>query len=148
MIRVIIADDSIHIRYWISRVLSRDADILVVGEACDGLDTVDRIEADEPDVLILDIAMPVLDGVDVVRWLKRNRKTTPRGDSEQLRRRPADPRDAAPGRGRLRGERRRGRVPGGSGQSGGPRRGPVVVEPHRARREWTRVTALMGEARD
>jgi len=68
-LRVVIADDEPLGRLALRQLLARHADILVVGEACDGGDAVARVEAEQPDVLLLDIQMPELDGFGVIAEL-------------------------------------------------------------------------------
>jgi DNA-binding NarL/FixJ family response regulator len=69
MIRVLIADDQTLIRQGIRTLLEMDRDISVVGEAADGAETVERVQSTPVDVLLLDIRMPVHDGIEVLRLL-------------------------------------------------------------------------------
>jgi DNA-binding NarL/FixJ family response regulator len=69
VIRVLIADDQMLIRQGIRRLLELDGDISVVGEAADGGETVDKVLTTPVDVLLLDIRMPVQDGIAVLRAL-------------------------------------------------------------------------------
>ncbi len=75
-IRVVVADDSAFARKVIREVLSADPDIEVVGIARDGLDALEKISELAPDVLTLDLLMPSLDGLGVLRALEG--KTQPR----------------------------------------------------------------------
>jgi len=63
MIRVAIADDQAMIRAGLRMVLETEADISVVGEACDGADALAVARRTTPDVILLDIAMPRMDGL-------------------------------------------------------------------------------------
>ena len=63
MIRVIIADDHHIVRQGLRALLERDDRIEVIGEAADGQEAVELAEKLQPDIVILDIAMPRLDGV-------------------------------------------------------------------------------------
>ncbi|MCB0168156.1 MAG: response regulator transcription factor [Anaerolineae bacterium] len=63
MIRVIIADDHHIVRQGLRALLERDKRIEVVGEAADGQEAVELAQKLQPDIVILDIAMPRLDGV-------------------------------------------------------------------------------------
>lgn len=70
-IQVIIADDHRMLRDALVMVLERQDDIKVVGQAEDGVEAIERCHALRPDVLVLDIAMPKLNGVEVARSLGR-----------------------------------------------------------------------------
>jgi DNA-binding NarL/FixJ family response regulator len=69
-IRVVIADDHTVMRVGIRNILSRSNEITVVGEASNGAEAIDLIDDLMPDVLILDMEMPVMDGVEVARRLQ------------------------------------------------------------------------------
>jgi len=70
MIRVVIADDHHLVRQGIRALLERAGDIEVVGEAADGPEALGLVEQLLPDVLVLDIAMPHLNGVEAVGRLR------------------------------------------------------------------------------
>jgi DNA-binding NarL/FixJ family response regulator len=70
-IRVIIADDHLAIRTGIRRMLSQKPDISVVGEAKNGQETLTLTDELRPDVLLLDIDMPDMNGVEVTRRLRK-----------------------------------------------------------------------------
>jgi DNA-binding NarL/FixJ family response regulator len=63
MIRVVVADDHHLVRQGIRALLEKADDIQVVGEAGDGQEAIDLVEKLSPDVLVLDIAMPRMDGL-------------------------------------------------------------------------------------
>jgi PAS domain S-box-containing protein len=69
-IRVIIADDSSDIRLLTSLILSAEADFEVVAEAADGAEAVVRARAHQPDMVLLDLAMPVLDGFAAIPQIR------------------------------------------------------------------------------
>jgi DNA-binding NarL/FixJ family response regulator len=77
MIRVLIADDQMLIRQGIRTLLEMDRDILVVGEASDGVETVDNVMSTPVDVLLLDIRMPGRDGIEVLRVLSARNALPP-----------------------------------------------------------------------
>ena len=70
MIRVLICDDHLIVRQGIRQVLADAADIEVAGEAANGADAMLRAREGGIDVVLLDIAMPLRDGLDVLKQLK------------------------------------------------------------------------------
>ena len=68
-VRVLIVDDSALVRQVLSRELSRDPQIAVVGVACDAYSAREKIVALRPDVITLDIQMPRMDGISFLRRL-------------------------------------------------------------------------------
>ncbi|MBP6759126.1 MAG: response regulator transcription factor [Flavobacterium sp.] len=69
-IRVVLADDHVFVRDGIKSLLENEANIVVVGEATDGLEALKIVENEQPDLLILDIRMPNLTGIEVVEKLR------------------------------------------------------------------------------
>lgn len=69
MIRVLIADDQPLVRRGLALILAPDPDVEVVGEAADGAEAVALAQELHPDVVVMDIRMPVLDGVAATRRL-------------------------------------------------------------------------------
>ena len=67
MIRALIADDEALSRRLVHQLLERHADVVIVAECTDGEETRDAIALHEPDVVFLDIRMPVESGLDVAR---------------------------------------------------------------------------------
>ena len=70
-IRILIADDHSVVRKGIVTLLEDETDIEIVGEAPDGDDAIDMIPVVNPDVLLLDITMPRMSGIEVVRVVSR-----------------------------------------------------------------------------
>jgi DNA-binding NarL/FixJ family response regulator len=68
-IRVVVADDQDLVRTGLVMILGAQPDLEVVGEAADGLAALDLATRLRPDVLLVDIRMPRLDGIDVTRRL-------------------------------------------------------------------------------
>ena len=69
--RSLIADDEESARARLSRMLAEHPDIEIAGEACDGLEAVEKIEELRPDLLFLDIEMPGLTGFQVLQSVRR-----------------------------------------------------------------------------
>lgn len=72
-LRVVIADDERPARSFLAALLRDFEDVTLVGEAESGTDAVELIERERPDLALLDLQMPELDGLGVVRLLKKNR---------------------------------------------------------------------------
>lgn len=71
-IRVVLADDHVFVRDGIKSLLENVANIEVVGEAIDGADALEVVAANKPDLLIVDIRMPNLTGIEVVEKLRND----------------------------------------------------------------------------
>ena len=69
-IRVVLADDHVFVRDGIKSLLENEVNIEVVGEAIDGLEALKIVETSKPDLLILDIRMPNITGIEVVEKLR------------------------------------------------------------------------------
>jgi two-component system, NarL family, response regulator NreC len=75
-IRVLLADDHTVMRNGLRLLLERQDDLSVMGEAADGRQAVEMAAAGEPDVVVMDIAMPQLNGVEATRQIViRNPRT-------------------------------------------------------------------------
>ncbi len=71
-IRVMIADDHSLIREGLRQLLEFDGSIKVVGEAANGVECLENLEKYDPEVLLLDINMPEMNGIEVLKKLKQN----------------------------------------------------------------------------
>jgi len=76
LIRVVIADDHPHIRSALRHVLELESDFDVVAEAENGVQAVDQVVQNRPDLVILDYRMPQLDGIQVARELAEQAPST------------------------------------------------------------------------
>lgn len=75
-IRLMIADDHTLLRQGLRNVLELEEDLVIVGEASDGEDTIKKVESLRPDVVLLDLNMPKMNGIEVARWVKKNQPDT------------------------------------------------------------------------
>jgi DNA-binding NarL/FixJ family response regulator len=76
MTTVLIADDQALVRVGLRKILEAEPDTSVVGEAGDGNDAVAEARSLRPDVVLMDIRMPVLDGIEATRRIVRDRAHT------------------------------------------------------------------------
>lgn len=77
MIRVFIADDHAVVRHGLRQIISNCSDMTVVGEACDGHEMLRAAEAGKWDVLVLDLALPRLSGLEALRRVRALRPSLP-----------------------------------------------------------------------
>lgn len=76
MINILVADDHTLLRQGIKNVLELESDIKVIGEAADGEEAVALTEKLEPDILLLDMNMPKINGLEVTRKVIRDARKT------------------------------------------------------------------------
>jgi DNA-binding NarL/FixJ family response regulator len=72
-VRVLLADDQALVRAGFKVLLDVEEDVTVVGEATDGADALEQIRRHRPDVVLMDIRMPVLDGLEATRQIAATR---------------------------------------------------------------------------
>jgi DNA-binding NarL/FixJ family response regulator len=71
MTRCLIADDQAMVREGFAAVLAAQPDLLVIGQAADGADAVRQAQHLQPDVVLMDVRMPVMDGLQATRQIFR-----------------------------------------------------------------------------
>jgi DNA-binding NarL/FixJ family response regulator len=77
MIRILIADDHAIVRGGLKQIVATTADIVVAGEAADGAAVIDALRAGDFDLLLLDMTMPGVSGIDLIRRLHAERPSLP-----------------------------------------------------------------------
>ena len=75
-VRILIADDHPIVRDGLKKLLLLEDDFEVVGEAADGREVLDKVQELDPDVLLLDLRMPNLDGLSALQALQQSNKRT------------------------------------------------------------------------
>ena len=72
MIRILLADDHVLVRAGLSQLLDAQPDIEVVGVACDGQEALEMARKLSPDVVLMDLQMPIVDGITAIGELTAN----------------------------------------------------------------------------
>lgn len=75
--RVLLVDDNAVVRFFVRRLFESQPDFEISGEAENGSDAVERAEKLKPDLIILDLVMPVMNGLDAAPLLKKLLPNTP-----------------------------------------------------------------------
>lgn len=70
MSTVLVVDDSAMLREMVSDLLRKSG--LTVTQACDGIDAIEKIKANPPDLVVMDIVMPRMNGYELCRWIKKD----------------------------------------------------------------------------
>ena len=76
MITVVLADDNPVMREWLRKLLERDPDIQLVGEALDGIEALGLVRALAPNLLVTDLMMPGLDGIELAERVRKHSPAT------------------------------------------------------------------------
>ena len=71
MIRVALADDASDLRFLVRIALETDGRFEVVGDAADGTEAIELLEREDPDVIVLDMGMPKMDGLQVLTEMRQ-----------------------------------------------------------------------------
>jgi two-component system invasion response regulator UvrY len=77
MLKILIADDHPIVRRGLKQIIDETTDMVVAGEAADGLEVLTKVRVGEYDVVLMDISMPVKNGIDVLAQLKYERPKLP-----------------------------------------------------------------------
>jgi len=75
-ITILLADDHTIVRQGLAKLLDGDTNLCVIGEARNGREAVSKAEELKPDVVLMDIAMPVLNGIEATRQIKKASRNT------------------------------------------------------------------------
>ncbi|NLI80599.1 MAG: response regulator transcription factor [Deltaproteobacteria bacterium] len=75
-VTVLLAEDHTIVRQGLAKLLEAEPGIEVVGEARNGREAVSKVDELKPDVVIMDIAMPLLNGIEATRQIRKNRPQT------------------------------------------------------------------------
>jgi two-component system, NarL family, response regulator NreC len=75
-VRIVLADDHTIMRHGLRLVLERQPDFVVIGEASNGREAIDLVIRETPDVVIMDIAMPLLNGIEATRRIHEEQLRT------------------------------------------------------------------------
>jgi DNA-binding NarL/FixJ family response regulator len=71
LIRILVVDDFEPIRQFVSAALGKRKDLQVVGEASDGLEAVQKAVELKPDLVLMDIGLPLLNGIEAARQIRK-----------------------------------------------------------------------------
>ncbi len=77
MLQILIADDHTVVRRGLRQIIAETSDMVVAGEATNGLEALSKVRAKRYDVVILDITMPGTDGIDILAQLKSEKPRLP-----------------------------------------------------------------------
>jgi len=75
-IQIVLADDHPIVRHSLKSLLQMEEDLIVVGEAGDGREVVEKVQELDPDVLVLDLRMPNLDGLSALQTMRQTNQHT------------------------------------------------------------------------
>lgn len=75
-ITVVIVEDLDIVREGIKALLDANGEFIIVGEASDGIEALRIVEKHAPDIVLMDLTLPVMEGAEAIREIKRRRETT------------------------------------------------------------------------
>ena len=77
MLKILVADDHAIVREGLKQILAETSDMVVAGEASNGLEVLDLVRREDWDLVLLDLGMPRKDGLDTLKELKREKPDLP-----------------------------------------------------------------------
>lgn len=69
-LRILVVDDSDSMRKLVLRYLARNENVTIVGEACNGNEAIVKVEECKPDIVLLDMSLPGMSGIEITRKIK------------------------------------------------------------------------------
>jgi DNA-binding NarL/FixJ family response regulator len=69
--RVLLVDDYVPVRITLRSMLRGYVDLQIVGEACDGIQAIEQVDACQPDIILMDYSMPNMNGIEAARLIKK-----------------------------------------------------------------------------
>lgn len=72
MIRVMVADDNIDLNNMYCKFLTKDKDIKIISQTTDGQETIEKYQELKPDLLLLDLEMPKINGLEIINYLSKD----------------------------------------------------------------------------
>ncbi len=76
-ISILLADDHTILRQGLAALLEAEPDFLILGEASTGLETLQKVQTLDPDVLVLDLALPDINGLEITRQVRHSQSPHP-----------------------------------------------------------------------
>jgi DNA-binding NarL/FixJ family response regulator len=73
---VVVVDDTVDLRQLVTLALERSGEFRVVGQAGDGREAIDMVAVHKPDLVLLDIAMPIMDGIEALPHIRDRSPST------------------------------------------------------------------------
>jgi DNA-binding NarL/FixJ family response regulator len=72
-VTILIVDDNAQFRALLREIVAEEPDLHVVGEVADGAEAMQLAQELQPDIMLLDLVMPLVNGLEVLRWIKAER---------------------------------------------------------------------------